>query len=324
MTIMIALIGEQQLPNFLPVLHYSPTHVLLVYTERTQPQYKNLKAVLEQKKVKVYGVKTDPYDISIIVGAINEELTQNEELAQAIEASSQLPMFNLTGGTKIMSLAAYQVAAQQSAPVIYQSERGQSIIDLYRWQDQQLCHKLQEELPDYLSLRDMLELHLGQKKDIAGKERWVVDEPTTSSDGGHLFELAIKQALREHGYEALCGVKNHTNQVDIDVMIRYKNQVGIIEAKTGKSTDLRGVKQLSYAIRYLGGTFTRQFLVLNCEPTPDQQMMCELLRIHIISLLRYQQYMVTLPQEDMDILLTEIGNKMKARTAMPNNEVEKI
>lgn len=317
MTTMIALIGEQQLPNFLPVRHFSPSNVLLVYTEKTQPQYENLKAVLEQKQVKVYGVKTDPFDITAIAGAINKEL------AQAIEAPSQPPMFNLTGGTKIMSLAAYQVAAQQSAPVIYQSERGQSIIDLYRWQDHQLCHKLQEELPDYISLLDMLELHLGKKKDRTGKERWVVDEPTTSSDGGHLFELAIKQALRGHGYEALCGVKNHTNQVDIDVMIRYKNQIGIIEAKTGKSTDLRGVKQLSYAIRYLGGTFTKQFLVLNCEPTPDQQMMCELLRIHIISLLRYQQHMVTLPQEDMDILLTEIGNKMKAGTVMPNNEVEK-
>src|SRR2546429_293691 len=154
MTTMIALIGEQQLPNFLPVRHFSPSNVLLVYTEKTQPQYENL----------------------------------------------------------------------------------------------------QEELPDYISLLDMLELHLGKKKDRTGKERWIIDEPTTSSDGGHLFELAIKQALQGHGYEALCGVKNHTNQVDIDVMIRYKNQVAILEAKTGSSTDLRGVKQLSYAIRYLGGT----------------------------------------------------------------------
>src|SRR6266446_1560441 len=298
MATMIALIGEQQLPNFLPVRCYSPSDVLLVYTEKTQQQYENLKAVLEQKQVNVYGVKTDPYDISAIVGAINKELAQNKGLTQAIETSSQPPMFNLTGGTKIMSLAAYQVAAQQTAPVIYQSERGQSIIDLYRWQDHQLYHQLQEELPDHLSLRDMLELHLGQKKDATGKERWIVDEPTTSSDGGHRFELAIKQALQDHGYEALCGVKNHTNQVDIDVMIRYKNQVAILEAKTGSSTDLRGVKQLSYAIRYLGGTFTRQFLVLNCKPTADQQVMCELLRIHIISLLRYQPDMVTLPQED--------------------------
>src|SRR5947209_13672979 len=112
MTVMIVLVGEQQLPNFLPVQHYSPSHVLLVYTERTQQQYKNLKAVLEQKKGKVYGIETEPYDISTIVRALNKELAQNKELARSIEASSQPPMFNLTGGTKIMSLAAYQVAAQ--------------------------------------------------------------------------------------------------------------------------------------------------------------------------------------------------------------------
>ena len=109
MTTMIALIGEQQLPNFLPVRHYSPSHVLLVYTERTQQQYKNLKAVLEQKKVKVYGIKTEPYDISTIVRVVNEELAQNKELAQAIEASSQPPIFNLTGGTKIMDTISFVV-----------------------------------------------------------------------------------------------------------------------------------------------------------------------------------------------------------------------
>ena len=221
-----------------------------------------------------------------------------------------------------MSLAAYQVAAQQSAPVIYQSERGQSIIDLYSWQGHQLYHQLQKELPEHLCLRDMLELHLGQKKDAVGKERWVVNEPTITNDGGHLFELAIKQALQNHGYEALCGVKNHTNNVDIDVIIRYKNQIGIIEAKTGKSTNLHGVKQLSYAIRYLGGTFTKQFLVLNRKPTSDQQTMCELLRINIVSLLQYQQHMVTLPQQDIDVLLAEIDSKMK-RTAILDHKVEK-
>lgn len=321
MATMIALIGEQQLPNFLPMRHYSPSDVLLVYTEKTQQQYENLKAVLEQKKVKVYGIETDPYDISAIVRAINEELAHNKELAQAIEASSQPPMFNLTGGTKTMSLAAYQVAAQRSAPVIYlQSERKQSLIDLYGWRNHHLYHQSRKELPGYLDLDEVLNLHLGQGRYT--KDADIRKEDPKSRKGGYLFELAIGQALQDHGYEVLCGVKDSNRQIDTDVMIRYQNHIGIIEAKTKtgkKDYTFKGIQQLSTGMRYFGATYTRPFLVTNYELTNDQKKVCELLRIHsIISLLQYQQDMVTLPQADTNTLLTAIDKIMK-----PENKAEK-
>ena len=75
MTTMIALVGEQQLPNYLPALHCRPDVVLSVYTERTTPQYRNLQTVLQQKGVTVEGVETDPYDLSMIVRSLNDKLT---------------------------------------------------------------------------------------------------------------------------------------------------------------------------------------------------------------------------------------------------------
>ena len=307
MTTMIALVGGQPLPNFLPVQHYRPSDVVLIYTATTQQQYENLNLVL-QGKAHVYGVETDPYDIAAIARTINEEL------ANMTEVSSQTLIFNLTGGTKTMSLAAYQIAQQHDASVIYlQSERGQSVIDCYSWQDHQLHHQLQEQLPGYLSLRDLLNLHLGQGKDAAGKDKWEEKGPTIQGNDGHLFELAIAQTLRDHGYETMCGVKDSNNQVDIDVMIRHQNQIGIIEAKTGsKAKNLDGVKQLSTAMRYLGGTYTRQFLIINEKPSKDQQIVCELLKINIIPLLHYQQGMSVLPQENVDTLLSAVDKIMKA------------
>lgn len=319
MTIMIALVGEQPQPNFLPVLQDEPSDVMLIYTTKTEHTYESLKKVIEKKNIHVYGIETDPYDIAETATALNEKLAKMTAL------SLQTLVFNLTGGTKAMYLAAYQIAAQRSAPVIYlRSEEGQSIIDRYSWQDHQLYRQQQELLTKYFSLHDVLNLQLGQGTDMAGKDIWKEKGPTIQSNGGHLFELAIAQTLNDHNYEIMCGVKGRNNQVDIDVMIRYQNQVGIIEAKTGSNvTNLDGVKQLSTAMRYLGGTYIRQFLVINGKPSNDQQMVCELLNIHIISLLHYQNGMTALTQEDTDTLLTTIDKIMKVAMARSANIVEK-
>ncbi len=59
--------------------------------------------------MRVSGIEIDPYDIQVIVEKINTELVKIPGLL------SQPLVFNLTGGTKPMSLAGYQVAMQHSA-----------------------------------------------------------------------------------------------------------------------------------------------------------------------------------------------------------------
>ena len=128
----------------------------------------------------------------------------------------------------------------------------------------------------------------------------------------------------------MCGVKGRNNQLDIDVMIRNQNQIGIIEAKTNnqaesssqkksgsKAKSLEGVKQLSLAMRYLKGTYIRQFLVLNCEPSPDQTMMCDhdLLNIPIIALTHYRLGMHSLQQDDIDTLLAGVDKVMRTEVS---------
>lgn len=310
MTTMVVLVGEQTVPNFLPIKHYSPSDVIFIYTTTTQRQYEYLKVVL-QAKIKVHPIETEPYNISVIVDSINEELGKIKSL------ESQSLIFNLTGGTKTMVMAAYQVAQKRSAPVIYiQSEGAQSIVDFYEWQDDGLRHKQKESLPEYLTLSEVLDISLGQGKDSAGKDFWKEKGPTKSDDGGHLFELAIAQALRDsQKYEVMCGVKGRNNQVDVDVMIRYQNQIGIIEAKTGSKRNLEGVKQLSTAKLYLRGTYNQQFLIILGQPSEDQIAMCEALRINIISLLHYQKGDSTLSSEDSSTLITQVNKIMKVKPA---------
>ena len=164
MTTMVALVGEQPQPNYLPVLHARPENVVFVYTERTRQQYTYLKIMLEKQGINVDGIETAPYDISTITMTLEKNLTSITTLAP------QTLVFNLTGGTKPMLLAAYQIAERLNAPVMYlQSERGRSTIDYYNWQDHQLCYQRQEQLTQHLSLNDILHLHLGPEKDAKAR-----------------------------------------------------------------------------------------------------------------------------------------------------------
>src|SRR5947209_2674924 len=114
MITMIALVGDQPLPNFLAVRHFPYDKVLLVYTGTKKQEYESLKAALQREpKVEVEGVETEAHYINQIAQTIDEELTylgwvKPEQL-----------VFNLTGGTKAMSLAAFQIAQLRDAEMLY-------------------------------------------------------------------------------------------------------------------------------------------------------------------------------------------------------------
>lgn len=317
MTLMIQLVGGQYFPNVLPVRHFHPEKVLLVYTDGTSKQYQHLKVFLESETA-IEALKTDAYDIQSIRSQLSTAIQQFLSKDQFLTAAPEL-LFNLTGGTKGMALAAYQVALQYNIPIFYlESESGQTKVYCYSWVNSQPDLKSQELLPEYLSLRDVLDLHLGQGKDAEGKEIW---NTRPNKDIGGLFEQAIAQVLDSHGYEVICGVKTHRNNLDIDIIIRYQNNVGIIEAKTDerkeKHPKLDGVKQLRTAVGSLRGTYTRQFLVINKLPSDSQGILIEASGITVIPLLHYHQGMSTLTAEDAETLLIAVDKNMKAGMARP-------
>lgn len=295
MTMMIALVGEQVLPNFLPVQHYHPSDILLVYTTTKQQVHERLKATL-QKEVKVHELKTDPYDILTIAESLDKELTK-----LVGPASSEL-VFNLTGGTKTMSLAAYQVAQQRMAPMIYvQSEGKHTRMYHYTWKTQQLQPIASELLPEYLTLHDVFDLHFGPGN-------WQ-EQGAARSEGGP-FEDALAATLRAHEYEVMVGVKA-MGQIDIDVAIRASNQYGIIEAKMGKNgKNLDGVKQLNNAVRHLG-TYSQTLYVITVLPEGSHKILTDASNIEVISLPGYDVVTNTLSLADEAELLKSVEKVLK-------------
>ncbi len=296
MALMIALVGEQPLPNFLLAQHEHPDALLLVYSSTTEPVYEKLEAIL-QPKIKIYGLPTDPFNIITIIKDLKDKL------AEPKLASHQSLVFNLTGGTKAMSLAAYHVAQQRHASIVYMESEGKhNQVFQYEWKEQRLQEPTDNILPECIELKDFFNMHLGLMK-------WHVDGPSATEGG--LLERAVGDVLSSHGYEVMMGVKIMKEQVDIDVAVRSGNQFGIIETKIGdEGRSLNGIKQLSTAKRHLG-TFTQQFYVINVTPTSSQKEIVNAANIKVISLLDYRSGATSLSLGDTKELIKQVDEALK-------------
>lgn len=296
MATMIALVGEQPLPNFFPVHHYHPQEILFVYTTKTLHYYHHLRDIL-QSHTKVHELDVHPYNIPAITAKLRTKL---DELG--LTSSSSL-IFNLTGGTKPMMIAAYQVAHTLSAPAIYlQSEGRQTRVFHYTWKDQELNIENEGLVPECICLADVFNLH-------CGPGQWVREKPK-KDDGGN-FEQAVAGVLRKRGYEIMTNVKTMNKQVDIDVAVRLGNQYGVVEAKLGKAgTDFKAIQQLITSWKSIG-TYMQKFHVITVDQTKQQKMMTDMLGIEVISLPSYDKSTRAFSTDDQQLLLTRIEKALK-------------
>lgn len=260
--VMIALIGEQQIPNLLPIRHEKPERVVLVYTDRTEKGFERLKGLLGDAHVDPLKVKS-PYDINAI----------QQDLRGFINVggfdSSQI-IFNLTGGTKPMAFAAYRLAEELSSPFLYlQSEGGKSLV--YRYEFSGSGPKLvkQDVIPTLLTIDDYLKAHLGSYEKASKQEP---------------FEELVHGAICDSVNESTRSITH--GSLEIDLVIRCGNQVGIAEIKSGKKgLKKEGIDQLNTAgeQRYLG-TYTRKFLIVNRKVGSQNRKLAEAHRIRVIEL----------------------------------------
>lgn len=247
MTTIISLIGEQNLPNLLPILYLKPAQVILVYTSFTKDTAVRLNRLLEGK-VNVDSIPVNAYDI---------DQTQRTILEKARPFTSSEILVNITGGTKLMSLAAYQAARELNAPLFYLQSEGKKTI-LYQYQPENGRYLSQNavEIPPLITIADYLDAHL---------DDYQITSIANSSKRGYQFEKAVYQALQPAVDEICAGVKR-LNTIDIDFVVRCGNLVGIIETKTGLKAPKNGIDQLNTAggRAYLG-TYTQKFFI--CDQT---------------------------------------------------------
>lgn len=122
MNTMFCLVSRQAMANVLPVFMYKPESVFLFTTPQENQCANNLEELFKSKNINVFRMDNlDAYDYIKFKEAIK---TQLEKL------NTESVFLNVTGGTKLMALAAFEAFAEANKSIIYCDTEHQKIITL--------------------------------------------------------------------------------------------------------------------------------------------------------------------------------------------------
>jgi hypothetical protein len=120
MTTLINLIGGQTVPNLIAQKYINPDNILLLYTKGSIKQKDCYKSV--SPHITFSECEIDPYNFDQIQKVISDFIDSN---------SSDNIILNFTGGTKIMSLASFEVFKKLNYPSIYVDSENGNIYNYY-------------------------------------------------------------------------------------------------------------------------------------------------------------------------------------------------
>jgi hypothetical protein len=176
--LLISLIGEQPIPNLLPIRYLQPAENLLVYTAKTEPVARRLRRIVSGRPDLAADLRAEPYDFDGL----------RQQLAARLAGRGEV-LFNLTGGTKMMALAAFSLAAQGGFPFVYMENKGSTLLR-YHFESGASVLKETTPLPKLISTRDYLNAHLD-----GFQETGFHQEKNGQLSVGGQFEQAVFQAL---------------------------------------------------------------------------------------------------------------------------------
>lgn len=262
--VMVLLVGEQPAPNLLPVKQYRPKSAVLVYTDFTERITENLQRVLPLKTI--WRVKVPPYDVAATRKGLTERFA-----AQGWKGSDLI--FNLTGGTKMMMLAAYSIAQEMGSRCLYLvSERGRNDVHWYKFENGRLVSQGKEPLRENIDLDEYLRAYVGAYRHGKPADK---------------FERAVLAALRpQHSAvdQILTNIRpTATPNLEIDALVRIGNQIGLLEIK--QRADKRAIDQLTTPTsrEYLG-TYVHRFLISGRRMAASSHRLAQAYGITIIEL----------------------------------------
>ena len=258
---MVALVGEQPIPNLMSIRYYRPARVTWVFTSHTEPVVDRLQPLVHAQQ---FRCRTDAFDIT----RIEQDLKANLP-----DVPSEAPWFNLTGGTKPMGYAAYNVARQMQAPIVYLQGGPAPVHYEYVFQPDgnvaMTCRELRESV---LDIDTYLRAHVGRytRGPVRRQREAFVDAVARALEG------AVDEVFP---YVVLTPV------LELDLVIRLGNTVAVAELKTGKKAIRKeGIDQLATATEptYLG-SHTRRLLITDRLPNPDLAALAQARGIRVLT-----------------------------------------
>lgn len=259
---LVCLIGEQPVPNLLAIRQFKPSKLFLVFSEKTKSVADNLLPLLDSK-VKATCIKVkNPFDLKACIAALVDGL---KDLPQPAAPDSSC--FNITGGTKPMSLAAFTIAQQRRGLVVYlESQGSQPTFYCYSFSDPSvessgspksvIASGGQLECSVTVSIADYLAAH-----GIRARER---ESEQTNPFEGAVSELISKACCDVPEFETARNAWISEN-VELDLIVRNGNKFAVAEIKSGRSAAKKAaIDQLVSATQPDRlGTYTKRILIVD-------------------------------------------------------------
>jgi len=298
---MVLLIGEQPLANVIPVLMLQPRSVKLLYTEAVRDLTSRLQNFLTQQQYDVTAeLCSSAYDIPSI----------QHHLQQLVDSTPLL--WNVTGGTKPMVLAAADLARRRGEPLVYLVSEGQSQrLHTYRYNDRKIHTMDIQPVPEVLKIDIFLRMHAGEYR----------TSRQTKQTEGFAFQEKVCAILRsEKDFEVLDSVRisGISDHVDLDCIVRYRNSFAILECKTGKSAISKSViDQLNSASKLLG-RYTQQLVITDRDWHPkDHELLLALAAAYRITILPLTSWTngQTIDRDDAEKVLLSVRTALGAGPA---------
>ena len=123
---LIQLISEQTIPNLFPICALRPSVLIHLTAPKTAPRALQIK-----NAAVVAGVNAEFFNrpISSAMPGIQETAFFVGQAVQIARDKNFLPLVNFTGGTKLMSIGAFQQAAKDGVPSFYVDTQSNCFVD---------------------------------------------------------------------------------------------------------------------------------------------------------------------------------------------------
>ena len=274
---LVTLVGEQPLPTLLSIRHLDAKEVLFVGTREWHSVSQHLQTLVGRERHIHLTEVRDPYDPPAIHRQVRKKLHK-------LGWSPETITYDLSGGNKMMAFAAYQLAVEDRGELVdVEFVRHQHRLRRYRLDGNHAVREEDLALPELITIADYLNAHApgfevdGFSRDHRGR-----------IDAGGEFESTIHRALEPHVDELMAGVRPGAvaQQIEIDLVIRCGNNVGLVEAKTG--VNKAGIDQLDTAGNpiYLG-RYASKFLVTGRYLPRSHKALALAEGIHVVELPGY-------------------------------------
>lgn len=293
MSTLISLVGEQPAPNVLPIRHFAPEQIVLVCTKRTLRLSENIAAVLGERVVRPF-CETEAYYVDAIKASLLQYIEQHGWRSDTL-------IFNLTGGTKPMAIAALEIARQYGATTFYyQTEENESLLHIYRFDGTQLLCQKPIQIQVSLSIDEFLRLYIGR-----------YEKGEFKNDFERQVAAVLEQLGTDYDFRPTLRLTGIGPNVEVDGVVRFRNTIGVIEVCV-HATKKEGIDQLaSVTDQKTLGTYTKKFLISADELHANDQALAKAYQIKPIVLPSGRDE--TLSNEDKQKLIAAIKAEMEPK-----------